>query len=202
MAIDEWEVETMHSGIYFSVNHMVVGKVRGRFGRWSATVRAEDDDLERTALDVVIDASSISTGVPGRDGHLKSAAFFDVTKYPVISFKSSRVEKLDATHLRLTGELTIRDVTRTAIFEVEDAGRSTDRSGRPRAGFTARTSIDRRDFGLTWNEVLDTGGVLIGERVEIEVEVEMIRLLRPRPADQPRQPTWIRASSGQERGPS
>lgn len=200
MALDEWEIETMHSGIYFSVHHMVVGKVRGRFDRWSATVLAEDDDLERASLDVVIDASSIRTGVPGRDGHLKSAAFFDVAKYPEIRFKSSLVEKLDARRLRLTGDLTIRDVTRAAVFQVEDAGRTSDRSGRQRAGFTAKTSLNRNDFGITWNEALEAGGLLIGERVDIEVEVEAIKSLRQKHADEPRQLTRMRAYARRERG--
>ena len=178
MALEEWEIDTMHSGIYFSVRHMVVAKVRGHFDRWRASFLA-DDTLERTSLEVVIDASSIRTGWEGRDAHLKSPAFLDVARYPEITFTSSGVEKLDdGSRFRLTGSLTMRDVARVVVFEVDDLGRTTDKSGQHRAGFVAKTTLDRNDFGITWNETLEAGGYLVGALVEVEVEIEAIRRLR------------------------
>lgn len=199
MALEGWEIDTMHSGIYFSVHHMVLAKVRGRFDRWSASLVAEEGALERTSVDVTVDASSIDTGVAGRDAHLRSSEFLDVAKHPAITFRGARVEKLDANHLRLTGDLTLRGVTRGVVFEVEDAGRTRGPTGDQRAIFTAKTSLDRRDFGIRWNQKLEAGGVLVGDRIEIEVAVQAIKPRRPRRPDQPKQPTLIRASAGHGR---
>ncbi len=175
MGHEKWEIDSGHSGIHFSVRHMVIAKVRGQFSRWSGTVVAEDGDFSRAAVRVVIDASSIETGVADRDGHLKSPDFLDVAKYPEVVFESKRVEKLSDEHLRIIGDLSIHGVTREVALDAEFAGQANDPWGNERAGFAAKTSIDRKDFGLTWNQLLETGGVLVGERIDIEVEVEAVK---------------------------
>ena len=175
MATERWEIDSSHSGIHFSVRHLVIAKVRGQFGRWSGTVLVPDGDLERASVNVAIDASSINTGVADRDTHLKSADFFDVATYPEISFRTDRVEPAGNGRLRLVGQLTIKGVTRQVAFDVEAHGKAADPWGNLRAAFTAKTSVDRRDFGLTWNQVLETGGVMVGERVDIEVDLEAVQ---------------------------
>jgi polyisoprenoid-binding protein YceI len=175
MELEKWEIDGSHSGIHFSVRHLVVANVRGQFARWSGSVVAEDGDLARASVNAVIDASSIDTRVADRDTHLKSPDFLDVANYPEITFKSKRVDKQSDEALRVTGDLTIRGVTREVVLEVEYAGRTKDPSGNERAGFTAKTAIDRKDFGLTWNQVLEAGGVMVGDRVAIEIEVEAVR---------------------------
>jgi polyisoprenoid-binding protein YceI len=175
MAFEKWEIDSSHSGIHFSVRHMVVAKVRGQFARWSGSVLAEDGDLARAKAEVIIDASSIETGVADRDKHLKSPDFFDVARFPEMTFMSKRVEKQTDEALRVTGDLMIRGVTREVVLDVEYAGRTKDPWGNERAGFTATTTIDRKDFGLTWNQVLEAGGVMVGDRITIEIEVEAVK---------------------------
>jgi polyisoprenoid-binding protein YceI len=175
MATERWEIDSGHSGVHFSVRHMVLAKVRGKFTRWSGAVLAEDGDEARASVEVVIDASSIDTGVADRDAHLKSADFLDVARYPEITFKAERSERLAPERLRVPGVLTIHGVSRPVVLDVEYAGRTKDPWGHERAGFTAKTSIDRADFGLTWNQVLEAGGVVVGDRVDIEIEVEAVK---------------------------
>jgi polyisoprenoid-binding protein YceI len=169
-----WQIDSSHSGIHFSVRHMVVAKVRGQFERWTGTVSAVDGNLDQATVDVVIDASSIQTGVADRDAHLKSADFFDVANYPELTFRSKQVKPVTDDHYVLVGELTIRGTTREVGLQVSSAGRVKDPWGNQRAGFSARGSIDRREFGLTWNAALETGGVVVGDRIEIEIEVEAV----------------------------
>lgn len=175
MALEKWEIDSSHSGVHFSVRHMVIAKVRGQFARWSGNVLAEDGDLARATVEVVIDASSIDTGVADRDGHLKSSDFLDVASFPEITFKSKRVEQQSDEALRVTGELSIHGVTREVTLDVEYSGRTKDPWGNERAGFTAKTAIERKDFGLTWNQVLEAGGVLVGDRINIEIEIEAVK---------------------------
>jgi polyisoprenoid-binding protein YceI len=124
---------------------------------------------------VIIDTSSIETGVADRDKHLKSPDFFDVAGFPEMTFKSKGVAKQSDEALRVTGDLTIRGVTREVVLDVEYAGRTKDPWGHERAGFTATTTIDRKDFGLTWNQALEAGGVVVGDRVSIEIDVEAVK---------------------------
>ena len=175
MASERWEIDSGHSSIHFSVRHLVIAKVRGQFARWSATIHVEDGDLARAAVEAIINASSIDTGVVDRDAHLKSPDFLDVAKYSELTFKSKRVEKLGEDKLLIVGELCIRGVTREVPLHVEYAGRTKDPWGNERAGFTAKTSLDRKDFGLTWNQLLEAGGALVGDRVEVEIEVEAVK---------------------------
>jgi len=175
MTFEKWQIDSGHSGIHFSVRHMVVAKVRGKFARWNGGFVAEGGDLARAQVNVIIDASSVETGVEERDAHLKSADFLDITSFPEITFNSSSVEKQSDEKFRVTGDLTIRGVTREVVLEVEYAGRTKDPWGNERAGFTATTTIERKDFGLTWNQVLEAGGLVVGDRVSIELEVEAVQ---------------------------
>ncbi len=175
MNTERWEIDSSHSGVHFSVRHLVIAKVRGQFSRWSGTLVVPDGDFARASLEAVIDAASIDTGVKDRDAHLRSADFFDVEQYPELTFKSTRVEPAGSDRLRVVGQLTIKGVTRDVPLDVEHHGLAKDPWGNERAAFTAKTSIDRRGFGLTWNQVLETGGVMVGERIDIEIDIEAVR---------------------------
>jgi polyisoprenoid-binding protein YceI len=175
MELNTWQIDPAHSGINFSVRHMVFAKVRGRFGRFTGTVRAADADPSQTAIHVEIEADSIDTGAGDRDKHLRSAEFFDAERYPELRFDSTRVEQVGPERYRLIGNLTIKDATREVALDVEYAGRAKDPWGNERAAARATGSIDRRDFGLAWNQVLEAGGVLVGERIDIELEIQAVR---------------------------
>lgn len=169
-----WNIDTTHSGINFSVRHMVFAKVRGRFVTFRGAVNLDPDDLTRSSVTVEIDAASIDTGVADRDNHLRSADFFDVERFAHLRFGSTKVESTGGDGYRVHGELTIKDVTRPVVLDVEYAGRAKDPWGNTRAAFTAKTSVNRADFGLTWNQLLEAGGVLVGERIDIELEVQAV----------------------------
>ena len=175
MTTNTWNIDATHSGIHFSVRHMVVSKVRGRFTKYSGELDLDEDDLTRSTIEGTIDVGSIDTGVPDRDAHLRSADFFDVEKFPTLTYRSKRIEKLGDDRYRIVGDLTIRDVTREVPLDVEYGGKSKDPWGNERLGFFAKASIDRKDFGLAWNQVLEAGGVLVGERVDIDVELEAMK---------------------------
>jgi polyisoprenoid-binding protein YceI len=175
MSIERWEIDSSHSGIHFAVRHLVISRVRGRFGRWTGTVLVPDGDWSRATVDVVIDASSIDTGVAARDTHLRAADFLDVKRYPDITFRPLHVTAPQAGQLRIVGELTIKGRVGEVTLEVDESGVTRDPWGNERAGFSARTGIDRRDFGITGNLALDTGGAVIGERIDIEIDVEAVR---------------------------
>ena len=170
-----WQIDSSHSGIHFSVRHMVVAKVRGQFERWTGTVFAQNGELDKATVEVTIDASSIQTGVADRDAHLKSADFFDVASYPEITFKGREIKPVSNGRFVLVGDLTIRGTTREIELQVSDAGQVKDPWGNVRAGFSARGSLDRKDYGLTWNQALETGGLVVGDRIEIEIEVEAVK---------------------------
>ena len=174
MKLAVWNIDTAHSGINFSVRHMVFAKVRGRFGAWSGTLQLDPDDLTRSVVEVEIDAASIDTGTVDRDKHLRSADFLDVEHFPTLKFESTRVEKVDDGY-RIHGDLTIRDITREVVLDAEYGGQAKDPWGNQRVALTATTSIDRGDFGLKWNQVLETGGILVGERIDLEFEVQAVQ---------------------------
>jgi polyisoprenoid-binding protein YceI len=175
MANETWQVDGAHSAVSLTVRHMVISKVRGRFAKWSATLALDTADLARSSVDVEIDAASIDTGVADRDAHLRSPDFLDAQKYPTLRYRSRRVEALSEDHLRVVGDLTIRDVTREVVLDVEHGGQGKDPWGNQRVGFTATASLNRKDFGLTWNQALETGGVLVADRVDVEIELQAIR---------------------------
>jgi polyisoprenoid-binding protein YceI len=170
-----WHIDPAHSHIQFSVRHMMISTVRGRFERFTGTIEADEQDPTRSRVEVQIDAASIDTRTPQRDADLRGPNFLDVEKYPTITFKSKRIERLDATHGRIIGDLTIRGVTNPVVLDVEYTGQAKSPWGTISAGFSARTTINRKDWGLTWNVALETGGVLVGDEITVEIEVELIK---------------------------
>ncbi len=170
-----WHIDPAHSHIQFSVRHMMISTVRGRFERFTGTIEADEQDPTRSRVEVQIDAASIDTRTPQRDADLRGPNFLDVEHYPTITFKSKRIERLDATHGRIIGDLTIRDVTKEVVLDVEYAGQAKSPWGAISAGFSARTKLNRKDWGLTWNVALETGGVLVGDEITVEIEVELVK---------------------------
>jgi polyisoprenoid-binding protein YceI len=169
-----WKIDPAHSGIHFSVRHMVVSKVRGRFSRFEGDVQLDPAQPEGAKVKVSIDAASIDTNEPKRDDHLRSADFFDVAKFPALTFESTRVEKKGEGRLAITGNLSLHGVTKEIVLDTELLGVGKDPWGAQRAGFSARTSLDRKEYGLGWNQLLEAGGVLVGDKIEIELEIEAV----------------------------
>ncbi|MEV0613677.1 YceI family protein [Nonomuraea sp. NPDC050404] len=170
-AAGTYTIDTAHTSIGFVVKHMMVSKVRGSFGGFTGSVTIADNPLESTA-ELTIQAETINTGAPDRDGHLRSGDFLDVEKYPQLTFKSTRVTAHSGDEFTVVGDLTIRDVTREVELTVEYGGAGTNPWGQAVWGFSISTEFDREDFGLTWNQTLETGGVLVGKKVKIEIEGE------------------------------
>jgi polyisoprenoid-binding protein YceI len=168
-----WTLDTAHSEVGFGVRHMMISTVRGTFTAFEGTIHLDEDAIENSSVEVKIDASSIDTSNEDRDNHLRSEDFFDVENFPTLRFESRKVEEADG-GLRVTGDLTIKDVTREVTLEAEELGRGTDPWGNPRVAFKAETTIDRKDFGLTWNQALEAGGVLVGSDVKLSLEVQAI----------------------------
>ena len=177
MAKAQWNIDASHSNVQFSVRHMVITKVRGAFKSYSGTLEL-DDDRTLGQVDVRIDAASIDTGEPRRDEHLRSTDFLDVASHPQMRFVSSSISRQGDSY-RIAGDLTIRGVTRSVVLDAEFQGQGKDPWGGQRAAFSARTSIDRQDFGLTWNQALETGGVLVGTKIDIEIEVQAVKAVQP-----------------------
>ncbi len=173
MATERFTIDSSHSGIHFAVRHMVVAKVRGAFTRFQGTIDLDEADPSTAKVSARIEAASIDTREPKRDEHLRSADFFEVDRYPELVFESTGVEKAGDGY-RVTGALTLHGVQRTVVLEAELLGGGKDPWGNRRVGFQARTTINRKDFGLHWNAALETGGVLVGDKVEIELDVEAI----------------------------
>lgn len=169
-----WEIDPAHSNVDFVVRHLMVSKVRGRFGSFTGTITVAERAEDSSAV-VTIDAAGIDTRNETRDAHLRSPDFLDVERSPTLEFRSTRFEQAGPTTGRLYGELTIRDITRPVTLDVEYLGRTTDPWGGVRAGFEATTEIDREEFGMVWNQALETGGVVLGKKVKIELAVEAVR---------------------------
>jgi polyisoprenoid-binding protein YceI len=169
-----YTIDHSHSDVGFSVRHMVFAKVRGHFTKWTAQLAFDAANPTGTSVEASIDTASIDTREEKRDGHLKSPDFLDVAKFPAMTFKSRKVEGAGAKKYKVTGDLTIRDVTRAVALEVEELGRGKDPWGSDRIAFVGKASIDRGDFGLKWNQALEAGGVLVGEKVDIEIDVEVV----------------------------
>jgi polyisoprenoid-binding protein YceI len=170
-----WQIDPAHTDVAFEVKHLMISKVRGRFGAVTGTIHLDPADLTASSVVAEIDVTSISTGQEQRDGHLRSADFFDVEKYPSITFRSTRVESAGDDRYRVTGDLTIRDVTREVVLDTVDEGRGGDPWGGQRAGFSATLKVDRRDFGLTYNQVLEAGGVMVGNDIKINLDVQAVK---------------------------
>jgi polyisoprenoid-binding protein YceI len=167
----EYTIDPSHSSVEFVARHMMVSKVRGRFGGFSGTVSIGAVP-EQSHVEVTIDPATVSTGDPNRDTHLRSADFFEVETFPTWEFKSTKVEHERGENWKVTGDLTLHGVTRPVVLDVEFAGASPTPWGTNAIGFTASTEVDREDFGLTWNAAIETGGVVVGKKIRIELEVE------------------------------
>lgn len=173
-AAGAWEIDKSHSSVEFVVRHLMVGKTRGRFADYDADlVIAERPEDSR--VDVTIAAASITTGDDGRDGHLVSPDFLDAENHTALTFRTTVVTAESEDHWRVDGELTIVGVTRPVVLDVEFAGAVVDPWGNAKASFSATTEFDREDFGLTWNQPLAAGGVLVGKKVKVEIEIEATR---------------------------
>lgn len=168
-----YQIDPTHSSIEFVARHLVAAKVRGRFTGFSGTIEVGADALE-SAVSVEIDVATIDTGVADRDGHLRSPDFFDVENHPSATFVSTAVREADGAHV-LTGDLTIAGVTKPVDLVLAYGGEVTDPWGNSRLVFSAETELNREDFGLTWNQALDTGGVLVGKTIRIEIEIQAVR---------------------------
>jgi polyisoprenoid-binding protein YceI len=168
-----WQVDPAHSQVEFGVRHMMISTVKGFFTGVEGAVRLDEEDLSRSRVEVTIDASSVDTRNDDRDNHLRSADFLDVETHPTITFRSREVEGTPES-FQVTGDLTIRGETRPVTFQAEKLGGGTDPWGNQRLGFRGETKVSREDFGLTWNQALETGGVLVGDEVRISLEVQAV----------------------------
>lgn len=167
-----WNIDTAHSSIEFAVKHMVFATAKGRFAEFSGTVDFNEDNIADSSVEVTIQAASVTTNQPQRDAHLRSADFFDADNHPLATFKSTRVSgKPD--NLKIEGDLTIRGVTKPVVLDAEFLGKGMTPFGYLAAGFSAKTKINRTDFGLNYNAALETGGVLVGEDIRLSIEVEL-----------------------------
>ena len=169
-----WKIDPAHSHAEFAVRHLMISTVKGRFGVVNGTIALHEGDVTQSEVDVTIDVNSIDTHEAQRDAHLKSADFFDVERFPAITFKSTRITG-DASAFKLTGDLTIHGVTREVTLDAVSEGRGKDPWGGDRAGFSAHAKIKRSDFGLTWNQVLEAGGFAVGDEVKIALDVEAVK---------------------------
>jgi polyisoprenoid-binding protein YceI len=175
---ETWELDPQHSQVAFAVRHMMISTVRGRFLRVSGTVVMDPAEPLTASAEIQIDASSIESGLGIRDDHLRSPDFLDTESYPVIVYRTTRVDRLGPDTYAVQGELSIRGIVRDVPLLVVGGGIVTDPWGTQRAGFSATTKISRTDFGLTWNAALETGGVAVGDDVTIGIDVELLRASR------------------------
>jgi polyisoprenoid-binding protein YceI len=170
-----WNVDPAHTHAGFTVRHMVITNVRGEFGKTSGVVRLDDQDPTKSNVEVTIDTTSINTGVDARDKDLRSENFFDVAKYPTITFKSTKIEKAGDGKYQVTGDLTMKGVTKPVVLDVEGpTAEVKDPWGNTRRGVSAKTTINRRDFGLTYSKAIEAGPV-VGDEVKIEIESELVK---------------------------
>ncbi len=174
-ATSTWTVDTAHSIVEFAVKHMMLTTVKGRFRDFQATIQIDEAQPENSSVTATINVGSIDTNVPDRDAHLRSDDFLNAEKFPTITFRSTKVEHVEGDRWRVTGDLTIRDVTRPVVLDTEFEGRITDPWGNDRAAFSAETSISRKDFNVRWNQMLETGGVVVGDNVKISLHIEAVR---------------------------
>lgn len=170
-----WQVDPTHSHAEFAVRHLMISTVKGRFAEVTGTLIGDDTDPESASIELTIPVAGIDTRENQRDAHLRSADFFEAETYPAIRFRSTRITGAGAGTFTVTGDLTIRDVTKPITLTVESGGRGKDPWGGERIGFSTSTKINRKDFGLHWNLALETGGVVVGDEVKISVELELIK---------------------------
>ena len=170
-----WVIDTAHSHVGFGIKHLMIATVRGSFTQVHGTVTVDEEDPTSANIDITVTTPSVTTGDEKRDGHLRSPDFFDVERYPSMTFRSKRVEAKSNDTFRVVGDLTIRDVTREVVLDVDMLGRAKDPWGKEHAAFEATTKIKRGDYGLTWNAALESGGVLVGDEVKISIEAQLLK---------------------------
>jgi polyisoprenoid-binding protein YceI len=170
-----WDIDAAHSTAEFSIRHMMITSVKGHFSSMSGTITGDPDDLTSARVHLDIDLATVDTRNNDRDNHLRSADFFDVEKYPSMTFESRSVERTGANTYRVHGDLSLHGVTKPVMVDVTSEGQSKDPWGGTRAGFSATTSVNRKDFGLVWNVALETGGVMVGDQVKVSVELETVK---------------------------
>jgi polyisoprenoid-binding protein YceI len=169
-----WKLDPSHTLVEFSAKHLMITTVKGRVTDVAGTISIDENEPTNSAVEVTLKAASLDTRTDQRDQHLRSGDFLDVEKYPEIKFRSTRIQG-DKDRFKLTGDLTIRDVTKPITLDVEFEGRTKDPWGGERVGFSANGKIDRRDFGLTWNQALETGGVVVGNDIKISLEAQAVK---------------------------
>lgn len=172
MAKTKWVVDATHSSIDFSIKHMMIAKVKGTFQTFEADIEADPEDLSTADIEFKVDLSSIDTRNSERDAHLKSADFFDVEKYPTMTFKSTSIQKTSDNEYAVTGDLTLHGTTNQETFTVVYEGGGKDPWGNEKTGYSVEGVIKRADYGLVWNAALETGGVLVGEDVKVSLDIE------------------------------
>jgi polyisoprenoid-binding protein YceI len=170
-----WKLDPAHTLVEFSAKHMMITTVKGRITDVEGTIYTDEKDPKNSSVEATLKATSLDTRTDQRDQHLRSGDFLNVEKWPDIKFRSTRVEG-DKEHFKLTGQLTIRDVTKEITLDVEFEGQTKDPWGGQRVGFSGKGKIDRRDFGLTWNQALETGGVLVGNDIKINIEAQAVKV--------------------------
>jgi polyisoprenoid-binding protein YceI len=168
-----WNIDSSHSTVGFVARHLVISKVRGSFRSFSGAITIVEQQL-KSSVTASIDMASVDTSDEGRDGHIKGEDFVDVAKFPTMTFVSTKVTQ-DGDDFEVIGDLTIKGVTRSVVLDLEFKGTSKDPWGGTRAGFSAETEINRKDFGLEWNVVMETGGVLVGEKIKIELDIQAVQ---------------------------
>src|SRR6185436_19081144 len=170
-----WEIDPAHSSIQFGVRHLMISTVKGRFPKFTATAVADEKEPTRAIVEASIDAASIDTGEAKRDEHLRGPDFFDVAKYPTITFKSTKIEPAGDHRYKLHGDLTMHGVTKPVVLDVEATQQVKGMRGETRAGARATTKVNRKDFGINWSKTMDGGGVVVGDDVDVTIEVEGVK---------------------------
>ena len=169
-----WTIDSAHTQVEFAVKHMMIATVRGRFTRFSGTLNINENQPELSTAEGVIETASVDTHDPNRDAHLRSPDFFDSEKYPNMTFRSTGITRVGEGRYQVKGQLTIKDVTREITLDVSDEGRGKDPWGNMHWGFSAQTTINRKDYGLNWNVALEAGGWLVDEKVKINIDLEVV----------------------------
>jgi len=174
-ATSTWTIDPAHSSAEFAVKHLMVSTFKGHFRSLEGTVHLNEANPANSSVAASVDVASVDTQTPDRDAHLRSDDFFNAERYPKMTFRSTRVEQVDGTNWKVTGELTVRDVTKEVVLDTEYEGRIVDPWGNERIGFTARTELSRKEFGVRWNAAIETGGVVVGDKVRISLNIEIVR---------------------------
>ena len=174
-AVSTWAIDPAHSLAEFAVKHMMVSTVKGRFRAVEGSITLDEDNPTNSSVTATIDVATVDTGVEQRDNHLRSDDFFNAERFPAINFRSTRVQRVDDDNWKVTGDLTIRDVTKEVVLDTEYEGQILDAFGKQRAAFTAQTAVNRKDFKLNWNGLIEGGGVVVSDRVRITLHIAAVK---------------------------